>query len=96
MMDVYRTSDLALAAWLRCNGVRHFTMEFIEMTEKGRDDYAEWVYQATPRFTTLLDDYQKGDALVEPRRYNGYLRQVRNELYAFMRLEDPPTEDNAA
>lgn len=89
-MQAHRTSDLALATYLRANGVRHLTMELIEFPDSERQDQAEWVYTTTPRFLALLEDYTKGDALVEPKRYNQYLRQVRNELYAFLQLDDPP------
>jgi hypothetical protein len=88
-MQAHRTNDLALATFLRANGVRHLTMEIIEFPESDRPDQAEWVYTVTPRFKALLGDYNRGDALVEPRKYNSYLRQVRNELYAFLRLEVP-------
>jgi hypothetical protein len=87
-MEAHRTDDLALATYLRANGVRHLTMELVEYPGD-RGDQAEWVYTVTPRFKALLDDYNSGAALVEPRRYNSYLRQVRNELYAFLRLEEP-------
>jgi Domain of unknown function (DUF5659) len=89
-MEAHRTDDLALATYLRANGVRHLTMELIEYPGSDRGDQAEWVYTVTPRFKALLEDYSSGQALVEPRRYNSYLRQVRNELYAFLRLEEPP------
>jgi hypothetical protein len=89
-MQAHRTSDLALATYLRANGVRHLTMELIEFPDSDRADQAEWVYTVTPRFQALLEDYTKGDALIEPKRYNQYLRQVRNELYAFLQLDDPP------
>lgn len=89
-MQAHRTSDLALATYLRANGVRHLTMELIEFPDSDRQDQAEWVYTVTPRFKVLLEDYTSGMALVEPRRYNQYLRQVRNELYQFLQLDDPP------
>jgi hypothetical protein len=89
-MQAHRTSDLALATYLRANGVRHLTMELIEFPDSDRQDQAEWVYTVTPRFKVLLEDYTSGLALVEPRRYNQYLRQVRNELYQFLQLDDPP------
>lgn len=89
-MEAHRTDDLALATYLRANGIRHLTMELIEYPDSDRGDQAEWVYTVTPRFKVLLEDYNSGQALVEPRRYNSYLRQVRNELYAFLRLEEPP------
>lgn len=89
-MQAHRTNDLALATYLRANGIRHLTMELVEFPDSDRQDQAEWVYTTTPRFKTLLDDYNTGQALVEPRRYNQYLRQVRNELYAFLNLEEPP------
>lgn len=88
-MQVHRTNDLALATYLRTKGVRHFTMDLIEFPDSGRRDQAEWVYTMTPRLQTLLDDYHKGDALVEPRKYSVSLRQVRQELYTFLDLEDP-------
>lgn len=88
-MEAHRTDDLALATYLRANGVRHLTMELIEYPDTNRGDQAEWVYTVTPRLKNLLDDYNSGQALVEPRKYNQYLRQVRNELYAFLRLEEP-------
>jgi len=92
-MKAYRTSDLALASYLRANGVRHLTMELIEFPGTDRQDQAEWVFTVTPRFQVLLDDYNHGEAMVEPRKFNQYLRQVRNELYAFLQLEDPPEEE---
>lgn len=91
-MQAHRTSDLALATYLRANGVRHLTMELIEFPDSERQDQAEWVYTVTPRFKALLQDYEQGDALIEPRRYSQYLRQVRNELYAFLQLDSVPDE----
>lgn len=88
-MEAHRTSDMALATYLRANGIRHLTMELVEFPDTDRADQAEWVFTVTPRMKTLLDDYTNGHALVEPRRYNSILRQVRNELYAFLQLEEP-------
>lgn len=84
-MELYRTGDMAQATYLRTKGIRHFTMEVIEYEE--RPDSAEWVYTMTPRLRALLDDYKNGDALVEPRKFNITLRQVRQELYAFLDME---------
>lgn len=81
--DVFKTGDLPLAAYFRLRGIRHMTMELVENPETNKD-VAEWIFTVNPRFKNLLDDYQKGDAMVEPRRYAAALRTTRNELYTFL------------
>jgi hypothetical protein len=86
--STFRTSDLAFAAYLRVNGMRHFTMEVTEFPDAPRADQAHWVYMRTPRSKQLQLDYERGFARTEPRAYAKALAKVRRELYAFLEMED--------
>lgn len=87
-LPVVRTTDMAMAAYLRANGARHLTMELIEFPDENRQDQVEWVYQGTPRLSNLVNDYNDGIATVDPKKFANYLAIVRRELYAFINLED--------
>jgi hypothetical protein len=88
-LPVIRTTDMAMAAYLRINGARHLTMELIEFPDEDRQDQVEWVYQGTPRVNNLVSDYNEGSATVEPKKFATILAIVRRELYAFINLDAP-------
>jgi hypothetical protein len=75
----FRTADLALAAWLRCNDVEH--SRFIR---RGRE--CVWIYEEVNRLgmAALILEFVSGEARVEPKAFALKLGLVRTEMYKFM------------
>jgi hypothetical protein len=76
-MKTIRTDDLALATTLR---IRGFTQDGFELDGQK----ALWVFSGDGELHATIRQYNAGEALVEPRRYNRTLRETRRELFAFL------------
>lgn len=74
-----KTDDLAMAAFLHLEGHNH---REIRMRDRRS---AEWIFDSDGKLRECAETYQRGDALVEPLAFNRTLRQVRDELYHFLR-----------
>jgi hypothetical protein len=72
------TDDLAMATFLNIEGMPH---ERLEMKDRRS---AIWIFHGNGDLSELADEYQRGDALVEPLAFSRKLREVRDELYQFM------------
>lgn len=73
------TDDLAMATFLNLEGQHHR-----ELRMKDRRS-AEWVFVGDGELTALAKEYQRGEAFVEPLNFSRKLREVRDELYQFMK-----------
>jgi hypothetical protein len=74
-----RTDDLAMAAFLNLSGFKH-----VRLNMKDRRS-AEWVFFGDGPLHEAAETYQHADARVEPLEFNRTLRDVRDELYQFLR-----------
>lgn len=74
---VIKTSDLALATALRCHQYEPDHMEL-------RGKQAFWVFVSCDGLVDTKNLYDKGDLLVEPRKYNFTLRRTREQLFAYL------------
>jgi hypothetical protein len=72
------TSDLALAATLRLEGLRPDRMEIIDGSK------ACWVFSGE-QADVVAEDYKSGECDVDPRKFALELRRTRDDLYAFLR-----------
>lgn len=68
-----------MAAYLNLLGHRH-----IRLCMKDRRS-AEWVFAGDGPLHEAAEVYQRADARVEPLEFNRSLREVRDELYKFIR-----------
>lgn len=73
-MNLYRTSDLALAAWLNMN---HHLEEIEESGSRKRI----MVFIETQRLLADVEDYWKGRVQVCPKRYFQQIREIKARLY---------------
>jgi hypothetical protein len=73
------TDDIALATFLHTEGYRH-----TQMRMKDRR-FAEWVFAGNGDLTTLVAEYQRSEAAVEPLAFTTMLHEIRSELYRFLR-----------
>ena len=73
-----RTQDLALATYLNLEGHQHERLEMIDRRA------AVWVFPGDG-CRLRAEDYHDGRAEVEPKAFATKLREVRDELYAFLR-----------
>jgi len=86
-MKCTRTDDLALATLLR---IRGFEPDGFELN----GTKALWVFTGDGELHATIRQYQAGEALVEPRRYNRVLRETRQRLFAFLTANGLPPRPN--
>jgi hypothetical protein len=79
MAQEFHTNDLALATVLHVEGRK---MERLEL----QDGVAFWVFELSPQYRRIVDEYEAKTYRVEPKTYNQTLRHVRRELFTFLRL----------
>lgn len=80
LLKELRTDDLAMAAYLNLEGHRHIRLEMRDRRS------AEWIFAGDGPLHEAAEIYQQADARVEPLEFNRKLREVRDELYKFIRL----------
>jgi hypothetical protein len=76
-MESYRTSDLALASFLKMEGHEHATLEIVD----GDNRSAVWMYLRNARIDKLLEDYSAGRARVEPKTFLSVTKDVRSTMF---------------
>lgn len=76
-MKELRTDDLALATTLR---VRGFEPDGLELD----GETARWLFIGDGELHATVRQYNAGEAMVEPRRYNRVLRETRRRLFNFL------------
>lgn len=86
-MKCIRTDDLALATTLR---IRGFEPDGLELEGKK----ALWLFTGDGDLQATIRQYNAGEALVEPRRYNRVLRETRQKLFAFLTANGLPPRPN--
>lgn len=77
-MKAIRTDDLALATTLR---IRGYEPDRIELDGQK----ALWVFSGDGDLHATIRQYNAGECMVEPKRYNRVLRETRRTLFAFLR-----------
>lgn len=86
-MKATRTDDLALATTLRIRGFEPDRLE-LEGTK------ALWVFTGDGELHATIRQYNAGECMVEPRRYNRVLRETRQRLFAFLTANGLPPRPN--
>jgi hypothetical protein len=76
-MKLLKTDDLALATTLR---VRGFEPDGLELD----GETARWLFTGDGELHATVRQYNAGEAMVEPRRYNRVLRETRRMLFNFL------------
>lgn len=82
----FRTSDLALCAYLKSEGYGYTKIEVVEeprWDEKRKRQFpgrAEMVFEDTEGLRDAVMDYQTGNARVEPRDFQQWIGWVRGRL----------------
>jgi hypothetical protein len=76
-MKTIRTDDLALATVLH---IRGFEPDRFELD----GEKALWVFSGDGDLHATIRQYNAGECLVEPRRYNKALRETRRALFTFL------------
>ena len=70
----YRTSDMALASFLKFSG--H------EPQQVGWEgDTCYWTFRETPNLLAVVDKFAAGEALVEPKEYNRLFGKTKREFF---------------
>lgn len=73
-MSEYRTSDLALCAYLKSEGFGYTRIEKVAETR------AEMIFEDGDDLRNAVMDYQTGNAKVEPREFQQNVGWVRGRL----------------
>jgi hypothetical protein len=71
--EFYRTSNMALVAFLKLQGHASQTVRW-----EGESCY--WYFDKSDPLLDIVDTYMSGDALVEPREYNRVFGLTKKEL----------------
>lgn len=80
-MRTWRTSDMAMAAYLRTVGYEQLRMELEETLPPS----VYWVFRETPRLVSAANDYVNGRSSVEPKGFNSLMALMKNEMFFFLR-----------
>ncbi|MBA3723946.1 MAG: hypothetical protein H0W89_03555 [Candidatus Levybacteria bacterium] len=70
----YSTDNLFLAATLSL-------YSSIESVDFANPRQARFIFESTPRLSTLIDQYWKGELLIEPKALLSQLKIVKSRLY---------------
>lgn len=68
-----------MATWLNLEGHPHRCLEMKDRRS------AEWVFEGDGDMHKCAQAYQDAEAMVEPLAFSRRLRQVRDELYQFIK-----------
>lgn len=77
-----RTSDLALATFLNLDGHSHTALEMLDKRA------AVWVFNGNGEVHAAAEAYHDGTATVDPRVFMQEVREVRDELYKFLKANN--------
>lgn len=70
----YRTSDMALASYLKHEGHDAQRVEW-------ENDTCYWFFRDTPHLLKSVDTFAEGKAMIEPREYNRIFGKTKREFY---------------
>lgn len=81
--NLLRTTDLPLAAYLVVQG---FTPDHLVRTDGGRPGHPQggWVFKETPALCDVVEEFNNGDALVEPQEFQRVLNSTRRDLFKYL------------
>lgn len=81
-VGLWRTSEMALVAYLATLGKRHIRMEV------DRDPVScYWVFEETDDLGDVVLDFLEGSGTVEPKSFNNLMAQLKNDMFVFLRSE---------
>jgi len=80
---ILRTSDLTLASFLIVEG---FTSELSEDGEEVKTDHPKgsWEFVETPTLFRTVQEFNNGEATVEPRAFHKAVNQTRKDMFEFL------------
>lgn len=73
----FRCNNMALVSFLRMNG---HSPQRVYWEADGETVY--WEFFVLPALRTLMENFHRGEALVEPQEYNRQFQQTKREMYA--------------
>lgn len=74
----YLTDDLGLAAFLELEGHTH------QRLMRRGERKAVWVFDRNSTLEELVNQFQSGDARVEPLKYQRSLTETRRDMFDFL------------
>lgn len=78
---MWRTKEMALAAYLACRGHRHRGMQL----EGGSRQSVYWLFEETDDLTDQVFEFLEGKALVEPNEFNANCLGLKNEMFDYLK-----------
>jgi len=80
----FQTTDLVLAAYLVTHGfqAKHVTVDGEEV--KPGHPQGAWLFPETETLLDLVDEFNEGEARVDPRKFQGVLNQTRRGMFKFL------------
>jgi len=87
-LALWRTSDMALVAYLASLGKTHIRMELEQDPVS-----CYWVYEEVDGLTDNVLDYLEGSGTVEPKGFNQLMARLKEDMFKFLRRQgiDTPT-----
>lgn len=85
--QLLRTTDLPLAAYLQVQGMTPEGMEVVspDISERRQGHpQGAWVFKETPTLRDLVDEFNNGEALVEPTAFQEQLNSTRRAMFEFL------------
>lgn len=82
--QLLRTTDLAMAAYLQVQGMTPDGMEVVNRDRQGGHPQGAWVFKETPTLRDLVNEFNDGDALVEPDEFHRQINSTRRAMFDFL------------
>jgi len=77
-------TNLALAAMLTLEGYDSELTEVEGSEARDGRQQGAWVFERTPELLDLVDDFNDGEARVEPSAFHSKLNASRRQMFAFL------------
>lgn len=77
------TTDLTLASYLACQGLAYEHSQDGTEVKPGQPQGA-WVFKDTQHLADLVDEFNDGDALVEPKEFSTTVKRMRREMFQYL------------
>lgn len=81
---MFKTSDIALVAWLRYNGE-----EPDEVVWSNQVRVCYWMYQSNDDVKALINEFEEGDARPEIKRFNKIFGDTKQEMFRLRPAQQP-------
>lgn len=88
-VELFETNDISMGAWLRFCG---FESQRVGFNKPEKPNNCYWSFLLTTRLAECVDQFQRGDALIEPRTYNRFYNEGKRELYDAKARRRPTTD----